>query len=190
MGTVGATEGVAGMIDQFGVNGQQIAFRQDDIAVENDHIFTCRTLHTIVAALSGTAVLFHEILQIESVGIFVADILAWLVAAVFDDNNLKILECLTGETVEQFVYFVGTVENGDDKRVFHDFSCLWILSFPDGSVGCAVRVESERGGTRYVVPELPPRMIELSAGWSARCITEHDQRSFRHVYQQRSSRPR
>ena len=78
MCTVGPAEGIAGLLCQFGVDGSQISRGENDVRVEYNYIVTRRPFNAIVAALPRAAVLFHEILQADSVAVFFANLLAGL----------------------------------------------------------------------------------------------------------------
>ena len=58
-------------------------------------------------------------MQIKDVCVFVANILAWFLRAVFHDDYLKIFERLLTKAFEQFVHLVRAVEDGNDDRILH-----------------------------------------------------------------------
>jgi hypothetical protein len=98
----------------------QIARRQDDIGIEDDEPFTRCSLSAVVAALAGSAVALHEILQVELLFVFSTHVIAWDTRAILHDDDFKILYFLLAEALQQFVHLVGTVINGYNDGVFHD----------------------------------------------------------------------
>ena len=91
---VGAAKGVAGLASQLIVDGLQVTLGKHHVGVENKHIVACGALHTIVAALSGTAVLLHEIAQRQLAGVAVTHIAAGRLRSVFHNDDLKVLQLL------------------------------------------------------------------------------------------------
>ena len=98
-GAVGTAEGIGRLALQLGVDSTQVVLGNDDIGVEDDHIFTLGTLHAIIAALTGTAVGLHIIMYVEPGGILAADVLAGNLRAVLHDYDLKVGDGLTCEAV-------------------------------------------------------------------------------------------
>ena len=99
----------------------QIAWRQDDIGIEDDEPFTRCALGAVVTALAGSAVALHEILQVELLFVFSTHVIAWDTRAILHDDDFKILYFLLAEALQQFVHLVGTVINGYNDGVFHDY---------------------------------------------------------------------
>ena len=97
------------------VDGGKIAIGQDDVGVENKHVFPLGTLDTIVARLTGTAVILQVIMQIKDVCVLVANILARVFTPVLNNNNLEVLERLRAQALKQLVHFVGAIENRNDE---------------------------------------------------------------------------
>ena len=100
MGAIRAAKGVARSGEQFGIDGCQISFGQEHVAVEDEQIVALRTLGTVVASLSRPAVGFGEIADAESVGVASDNAFAGDAAAVFDNEHFKIGETLARQGVE------------------------------------------------------------------------------------------
>ena len=94
MCTVGTAESIGILIFQFSVYSIEIFRWQYNVRVENDKILAFCTFGTVVAALSRSAVVLGKIVYIQRPGISFAYILACEGAAVFNDDNFKILESL------------------------------------------------------------------------------------------------
>ena len=109
-----SAKGIAGTVEEFLVHGGEVAFGQDAVAVEYEHIFALGVFDAIVACRSRAPVFLGHVLHVESVGIFVDDILAWSRRPVFDDDDLKVVNRLTGEAFEELVGFIRTVVYGYD----------------------------------------------------------------------------
>jgi hypothetical protein len=103
------------------VNRLQIAWRQDDIGIEDDEPFARCSLGAVVTALARSAVALHEILQVELFFVFSTHVIAWDTRAILYDDDFKILYFLQAEALQQFVHLVGTVINGYNDGVFHDY---------------------------------------------------------------------
>ena len=100
MGAIRSAKGVAGGGEQFGLDGGQISFREEHVAVEDEQIVALRTLGTVVASLSRPAVGFGEIANAKSVVVASDHRFAGDAAAVFDNEHFKIGETLARQGVE------------------------------------------------------------------------------------------
>ena len=100
MGAIGTTEGFTGICRQFLVHLCQIAFGQNNIAVQNNEILSSAALGTIVARLAGAAVRFRVILRREAVCIAFCHVAAGHAGAVLDHNDLKVRQCLAAQARE------------------------------------------------------------------------------------------
>ena len=76
MGSIGTTPGVGGLALQFVVDGLHETMGRYGVRIDNQHILATGALHTIVTALSRTAVLLVVIMQIKDACVFFANILA------------------------------------------------------------------------------------------------------------------
>ena len=119
MSLVWSTEGIGRSIMKLLVNSSEIALWQNHIRVEDYQVLAASTLRTIVAALTRAAVLLHEIPYVELGSMAVAHVLTGFVTAVFDDDNLKILEALSLKTLQQLINLIGTVVYRHNNGIFH-----------------------------------------------------------------------
>ena len=69
MGSIRTAEGICRLASQFIVDGLQVTRGQHHIAVEHQQIVALSPLGTVVAALAGSAVGLHEVLDVQPVGI-------------------------------------------------------------------------------------------------------------------------
>ena len=114
MGTVGTAEGIARLAVEFGFDGLQVVFWHDDIRVQDDEILALAAFGTVVARWSGAGVGFEVIVQIQLVGVFFADHVAFFRRAVFHHHDLKVLERLATKALQQLVNFLWPVVDGYD----------------------------------------------------------------------------
>ena len=126
MGTVGTAESVGRLTLQLVIYSLEIALGQNYIRVEHYQVFTCSTLGTVVAALPGTGIVFHEVSDVYLVGILVAHILTRPLGTILHDDYLEVLQRLTDKARQKLVNLVGTVEYGDDNRILQ-FSLYLII---------------------------------------------------------------
>ena len=127
MRTVGTAEGIGRFTLQLRTDGGKKALRQYHVGVEYDEILALCPLGTVVAALSGTAVLLGKVGHIEPVTVAFRHTAAVLLRPVFNDYHLKVSLCLSRKAVQQLVNLVGTVVNGHYYGVFHGLCfSLWI----------------------------------------------------------------
>lgn len=100
MCAIGPAKGIGRLAVQFFRYGCEVALGKHHVAVEDEQVVALGTLRTVVSALSGSGVRFHEIVQVEPSGILVADLLARSLRAVFYDDDFKILLFLAGEAFQ------------------------------------------------------------------------------------------
>ena len=119
MGCIGSAERISLLTLQFGIDGHEIVLGQHHVRIENEHVFALGTLHTVVATLTGSAVGLGKVVKVESVGIFIAHVLAWYSRTVLYYYHLKIGQLLPCEAVEQLVYFIRTIVYWNYKTELH-----------------------------------------------------------------------
>ena len=119
VGAIGSAKSIGRLASQLVVDGLEIVHRQHDVAVKYDEILALCALGTIVAALAGATIGFVKILQVEPIGVLVADRPAGNRRTIFDNDDLEVLQRLASEALEQLIHLVGTIKNRDDNRVFH-----------------------------------------------------------------------
>ena len=119
MCAVWSSESIGSLSVEFLADSGEIVFRKYDVRIENDYIFSLRTFHAIVAALSRTAVAFCVVVDVKTLLILLAHFAARHGRTVLNYNHLKVMCGLFGEAVKKFVHFVGTVVYRNDEAVFH-----------------------------------------------------------------------
>ena len=92
----------------------QIPLRQDHVRVEHNQPFAVGTFGSIVTALARATVFLQVIMQIKDVCVLVANILARFLTSVLNNDDLEVLKRLMCQAFEQFVHFIGTIEDGND----------------------------------------------------------------------------
>ena len=115
MCTVGSAKGISVLAVDFVLHGLQIAFGQHHVRIERDEVFALGVLGAVVAAQPRTAVFLGQIVDVECALVALAYILAGACAAVFHDDDFKVLHREASHAVQQFVHLFWAVENGDDK---------------------------------------------------------------------------
>jgi hypothetical protein len=123
MGLVGTSEGIGGLGIELLGDGGELACGHHSVGVENQQIVAYGALGTIVAALSGTAVLLIIIVDVEFSGIFVAHRLTRNRRAVFDYQHFEVGLRLSCEAVEELIDFVGAVIDWYNDGIFHRQRC-------------------------------------------------------------------
>ena len=113
MGAIRPPEGIAGRGVEFGIDGGQIAFGEENVAVQDEQIVALGAFRTVVARLSRSAVGFGIVVDAKAVGIAGHDGIAGDTAAVFDDDHFEVGETLARQRIEQLIALVGTVIYGD-----------------------------------------------------------------------------
>ena len=76
-------------------------------------------LGSVVAGLSWASVFLGVIMQVKDVCELVANILARFLRTIFHNDNLKVFQFLFRKALQELLYFVGAVVNGNDDAVFH-----------------------------------------------------------------------
>lgn len=104
---------------QLGIDGNEIVLGQHHVGIEYEHIFALGTLHTVVAALTWSAVGLGKVVKIECAGVFVAHVTAWYCRTVLNYYNLKIGQRLPREAIEQLVNFIRTIVYWNYKTELH-----------------------------------------------------------------------
>ncbi|OAV71288.1 hypothetical protein Barb7_03199 [Bacteroidales bacterium Barb7] len=121
--TVGSLVGTAKCIgtgrlyffaEEFDVIG-----RQDTVGIQYNQILTAGFRRSVVSCQSGTSVGNVIIGYRQFIRIGFYNVLTLYIRAVLYDNNLKVSRRLSGQTVEKFLYFAGTVIYGDDEGEIH-----------------------------------------------------------------------
>jgi hypothetical protein len=68
------------------------------------------------------------VMEVETVGIAVADLFAGCLRAILHHNHLKVTHGLCREALEQFIHLVGAVEHGDDDGESHGVFRSWMVN--------------------------------------------------------------
>ena len=107
-------EGIARLAVEFVLDGFQIGLGHDDIRVQNKKVFPLTALGTVVARWTWAAVGLVVVMQLQFVGIFLADCVAFLRRAVFHHHDFKVLYGLVAKALQQLVDFLRSVVDGYD----------------------------------------------------------------------------
>ena len=114
MRSVGAAEGVAGLMVEFLLYDFQIVVGNDDIRIQDDEILALATFGTIIARWPWARVRFEKVIQGQKVGIFLANGVASLRRTVLHYNDLKIHEGLPTKALQQLINFLRSIINRYD----------------------------------------------------------------------------
>ena len=119
MRTVRTAKGITRIRLQFRFHLGNVVGGTHGVGVQNQHIFSRSTRHTIVARLSRSAIRFRKILHIQAVAELVHHLFARHRRTIFYHNHLKVLTHLLRQTFQQFLRLIRAVVNGDNYRILH-----------------------------------------------------------------------
>ena len=97
---IGTSESIARILCQLFLDGSQIPFRQDAVAVKDKRIFAFRVFHAIVACRPRTAILLREVLDVKLVRVLLHGLFAWHSGTILHHHHFKVVDSLTCQALK------------------------------------------------------------------------------------------
>ena len=94
---------------QLTCQGFEIMWRNDTIRVEEHKIVTGGTFHAVVARQTAAGIGLEIVTHIYFVLVSGGHLVASDRRTILDNQDFKVLQCLHGQTFQQFMHLVGTI---------------------------------------------------------------------------------